>query len=54
MKTEDLERMALNHLHHIINVSGGDKNLLIFKLAGFYGTLLEVIKQKGNAKSIKK
>lgn len=46
MKIHDLEKTARIHLEHIINISGGDKDRLLFKLAGFYGTLLEVVKEK--------
>jgi hypothetical protein len=47
MKTftfNELATKAQNHLIHIVS-SSTNKNELLFKLAGFYGGLVEVLKE---------
>lgn len=41
-----LAKTANNHLNHIV-FSSKNKDELLFKLSGFYGGLLEVLKDKG-------
>lgn len=46
MKTYEIEKAARIHLEHIINLGGGNKEKLLFKLASFYGTFLTVLEEK--------
>lgn len=39
-----LARKAMIHLEHMINISKNDEDLM-FRLSGFYGTLVEVLKE---------
>ena len=39
-----LQKDARKHLEHILN--GKDKEDVLFRLAGFYGGLVEVLKEK--------
>jgi hypothetical protein len=47
MKETIIANKAKKHLQHIIDTSSNEEDLL-FRLAGFYGTFLQVIKPYDN------